>query len=74
MLNLLKSRNSIWLITVLILAMVFALLPAAAGAVSKSPKGNEITKAEFIAKIADYFGWPHRDDYNEIWKYQVPAK
>lgn len=76
MLNLLKSRNSIWLIIVLMLisAMVLALLPATAGAVSKSPKGNEITKAEFIAKIADYFGWPHRDDYNDIWKYQVPAK
>jgi len=76
MLNLLKSRNFIWLIIALTLipAMVLALLPATAGAVSKSPNVFEITKAEFIAKIADYFGWPHRDDYNDIWKYQVPAK
>ena len=30
------------------------------------------TKAEFIAKISDYFAWPHPNDYNDIWK--VPLR
>ncbi|MDP2791383.1 MAG: S-layer homology domain-containing protein [Rectinemataceae bacterium] len=32
----------------------------------------EIGKAEFVAKISDYFGWPHPADYNDVWK--VPLK
>ena len=31
-----------------------------------------LTRAQFTAKIADYFGWPHPSDYNDIWK--VPLK
>jgi glyoxylase-like metal-dependent hydrolase (beta-lactamase superfamily II) len=30
------------------------------------------SKAEFIARISDYFVWPHPNDYNDIWK--VPLK
>jgi len=33
-----------------------------------TPKYNEITKAEFIAEITEFFGWPHPNDYNDIWK------
>lgn len=32
------------------------------------PKHNEITKAEFVAEITEFFGWPHPDDYNDVWK------
>ncbi|MDW7677232.1 MAG: S-layer homology domain-containing protein [Bacillota bacterium] len=48
------------------------LLPASSFAAD--PKGNEITKAEFIAKITDFFEWPHPDDYNDIWERAVSAK
>ena len=30
--------------------------------------GNEVTKAEFVAMISDFFAWPHPNDYNDIWK------
>jgi hypothetical protein len=33
---------------------------------------REISKAEFVAMISDYFSWPHPEDYNDIWK--VPIK
>ncbi|MGB9841011.1 S-layer homology domain-containing protein, partial [Thermovenabulum sp.] len=33
----------------------------------KEVKTKPITKAEFIAKIADYFDWPHPSEYNDIW-------
>src|SRR5512136_2438936 len=34
--------------------------------------GAPYTRAEFIARMSDYFGWPHPEDYNDIWK--VPLK
>ena len=30
-----------------------------------------ITRAEFVAMISDYFGWPHPEDYNDIWKVPI---
>ncbi|MCL2165150.1 MAG: cadherin-like beta sandwich domain-containing protein [Oscillospiraceae bacterium] len=27
-----------------------------------------ITRGEFIAEITSFFGWPHWDEYNDIWK------
>jgi hypothetical protein len=36
--------------------------------VSMSSFGQSITRAEFVAMISDYFGWPHPEDYNDIWK------
>lgn len=52
---------------ILALTMIVILLPIYAYA-DITPKGDEITKAEFIAKITDYFAWPHPSEYNDIWK------
>lgn len=30
--------------------------------------GASYTKAQFVARISDYFGWPHPNDYNDVWK------
>jgi len=38
------------------------------GGSSSSGGSSKITKAEFIAKISDYFAWPHPTEYNDIWK------
>lgn len=29
---------------------------------------NGVTRGSFVAKIVDYFGWPHSTEYNDIWK------
>ena len=29
---------------------------------------DDITKAEFVAMVSDFFTWPHPVDYNDIWK------
>lgn len=52
---------------ILVLTMIVILLPIYSYA-DVTPKGDEITKAEFIGKISDYFAWPHPSDYNDIWK------
>ena len=36
--------------------------------ISSCNKSKDISKAEFVAKISDYFEWPHPDNYNDIWK------
>ena len=41
---------------------------------SSGDSSEEITKAEAVAAISDYFGWPHPDDYNDYWKDQVERK
>ncbi len=48
---------------VLVLLMVCFGVGAAA-----VEEGEFYTKAEFTAKIADFFEWPHPDEYNDIWK------
>lgn len=48
------------------LMMVFMLIPSSP--YSTAASGDNITKAEFIAKISTYFAWPHPSDYNDIWK------
>ena len=34
---------------------------------AENPAGS-ITRGEFIASITGYFGWPHWDEYNDVWK------
>jgi glyoxylase-like metal-dependent hydrolase (beta-lactamase superfamily II) len=48
------------------LMMVLMLIPSSP--FSTAASGDNITKAEFIAKISTYFDWPHPSDYNDIWK------
>lgn len=50
----------------LALIMVVMLVPSSPFASAAS--GDNITKAEFIGKISNYFAWPHPSDYNDIWK------
>jgi len=33
-----------------------------------------VSRAEFVAELTDFFGWPHRDDYNDYWEDLTPAK
>ena len=65
-----QSKKSLIRVLILpiVLAMIMSLLPAMSLAASASPKGNEITRAEFIAELTDYFGWPHPSEYNDIWE------
>lgn len=56
------------LMRIIALTMIVFLLPSTALAVAPSPQGDEITKAEFIAMISDFFAWPHPTEYNDIWK------
>jgi len=51
---------------------LFLLLAVSVSVGVAQTGGASYTRAQFIAKIADYFGWPHPDDYNDVWK--VPLK
>ncbi len=57
------SKNCKRILALTLIAMLLPIFSFAA-----TPKGNEITKAEFIAKISEYFAWPHPTEYNDIWK------
>lgn len=48
------------------------LLFVSAGTAIAQDGVREIGKAEFVARISEYFAWPHPADYNDIWK--VPLK
>ncbi|MGI8385169.1 S-layer homology domain-containing protein [Robertmurraya sp. P23] len=50
----------------LALIMVVMLVPSSPFA--SAAIGDNITNAEFIGKISNYFAWPHPSDYNDIWK------
>lgn len=67
----LKIKLSRLIALMMVLVMIFGLLP---GSFAQLPSGNQISRAELVAKLTDYFGWPHPDDYNDIWKQQVPPK
>jgi len=36
--------------------------------ISSCNSSSNISRAEFVAMVSDYFEWPHPDDYNDIWK------
>ena len=61
MLNFIKVYKCI-----IILMLISILLPIFVYA-DFTPSEDRITKAEFIAKISDYFAWPHLSEYNDIW-------
>lgn len=64
MLKFVKGCKRILIFTMIAILM---LLPTFAYADYISSE-DRITKAEFVAKIADYFAWPHPSEYNDIWK------
>ncbi|MDH3265503.1 MAG: MBL fold metallo-hydrolase [Gammaproteobacteria bacterium] len=55
--------------SVVVVTLISACLavngPASA---QSSATGATVTKAEFVAKISDYFAWPHPSEYNDYWK------
>jgi glyoxylase-like metal-dependent hydrolase (beta-lactamase superfamily II) len=57
-------------VLVLLGLVALAYLPSYAGPLEQSATG--MTRGEVVAKVVDYFGWPHQSEYNDIWK--VPAK
>lgn len=44
------------------------LLAMTAGSGFAQTAGTPLTRAEFVARISDYFAWPHPSEYNDIWK------
>jgi len=57
-------------------AAVVAVAVVAVGCGSSSgpalPAAGELSRAQFVAQISDYFGWFHSSNYNDIWK--VPLR
>jgi len=57
-------------------AAVVAVAVVAVGCGSSSgpalPAAGELSRAQFVAQISDYFGWFHSSNYNDIWK--VPPR
>jgi glyoxylase-like metal-dependent hydrolase (beta-lactamase superfamily II) len=45
-----------------------ALLAVSVGAGVQQAGSSPYTKAEFVAKMSNYFAWPHPSEYNDIWK------
>lgn len=54
------------------LVAIAVLVSVSAGTAFSQEGGRELGKAEFVARISEYFAWPHPADYNDIWK--VPLK
>jgi glyoxylase-like metal-dependent hydrolase (beta-lactamase superfamily II) len=59
-------------------AAVIALLLVGCGGSSSStptslfPDTTEPSRAAFVGQLADYFGWSHQSQYNDIWK--IPCR
>ncbi len=53
----------------MIVCSIIVLTLLSAGLITNGQEADQpITKAEFIAKIVDYFGWPHPTEYNDTWE------
>lgn len=59
-------RSNMRIIALSLVLMMIMLLPMSADADALFENG--VTRAEFIAKISDYFEWPHPSEYNDVWK------
>ncbi|MEZ5072492.1 MAG: cadherin-like beta sandwich domain-containing protein [Bacteroidales bacterium] len=53
---------------VLLLLALLALPSSGTGRFESPDPDPGMTKAEFAALVADFFAWPHPDQYNDIWK------
>jgi glyoxylase-like metal-dependent hydrolase (beta-lactamase superfamily II) len=58
-----------WRIVMAIAVLSFLL----AGTAFAQNSGIALNRAEFVARISDYFGWPHPSEYNDIWKVPLTA-
>lgn len=50
-----------------LLAFFITLSLLLQGTVFALPVNERLTKAEFVAVVADFFQWPHPTEYNDIW-------
>ncbi|MBC7321480.1 S-layer homology domain-containing protein, partial [bacterium] len=57
-------------ISVITLAIILVLSISAFA--KPAARGDEITKAEAVAKVVDFFAWPHLSEYNDIWHPGMP--
>ena len=39
---------------------------------TSQPAAGELSRAEFVAQVSDFFDWPHASNYNDFWK--VPLR
>lgn len=62
----LRSVNSVNRILIFTVIAILAL-PISAYA-EYIPSEERITRAEFVARLVDFFQWPHPSEYNDIWK------
>ncbi len=63
-----KKKGTLWM---WLLMIIFAACATAAGYAQPFPSGSSdrvMSRAEFIARIVDYFQWPHPSEYNDVWK------
>lgn len=67
MLKFFKGVNHVPILTMVSMIALLVLLPTFAYA-DYIPSEERITRAEFVAKIVDFFQWPHPSEYNDIWK------
>ena len=54
------------------LVIALGLGGCAAVSVTGAPARDELTRAQFVAQVSDYFGWHHASGYNDYWK--VPLR
>jgi hypothetical protein len=58
--------------TAILIALALAGCTLVPSPVSAPSAGNELTRAQFVAQVSDYFGWHHASGYNDYWK--VPLR
>ncbi|MCC6633322.1 MAG: S-layer homology domain-containing protein [Gammaproteobacteria bacterium] len=58
--------------TSILIALALAGCTLVPSPVSAPSAGNELTRAQFVAQVSDYFGWYHASGYNDYWK--VPLR
>lgn len=69
--NFFKYRSLIFACFLILSHVTFGLGSVTSGLSFKGVKIeaiDDITKAEFVAMVSDFFKWPHPEDYNDIWK------
>ena len=60
------SRRKNWLLLLLLPLCLF--IWSCSDDNDSSDATDNITKAEYVAEISEFFGWPHPNDYNDVWK------
>ncbi|MCL1810001.1 MAG: S-layer homology domain-containing protein [Clostridiales bacterium] len=54
----------VWLLVICLVPLGFCFDASAGSAYA----ATDISRGEFVSEITGFFGWPHWDEYNDIWK------